>query len=246
MVARQPVVIGFASRFEGARLRSRGNTGFRFPFLLLSFSGPIANVGGKQNGHQGSLGNFLMKILLVLNTFDSRTTGVARHAHFLQEAFTALGHRSGVLFLWGTNRRLFFQRALSLMAPFWGLLCILFFLFRHPKPDLVCIHTEAAAGYVGLRRFFKGFPPCIAISYGSDELKWLLEKEEERLGLTQIKWISKKIREPFVLKPARYALRHADGIQTASRGEIEFYHRVYGSIPAGCFSSRMAWDPLSS
>jgi glycosyltransferase involved in cell wall biosynthesis len=93
--------------------------------------------------------------------------------------------------------------------------------------DVLAIHSLEGAFYVLLRILFKSLPPCVIISFGSDEQRWELEKEEERLGFRSIPFFSKIFYYLFMVLQARFATRHADHVIVAARTEISFYTNRY-------------------
>lgn len=160
-----------------------------------------------------------MKILMVAAVPNSRTGGAARIMHFLRQETIRQGHRTDLLFANGMPRLLF------LFLP------LLRTLFARDRYDIVNLHTQAAPLYVWLRRLFRKLPPAVIHSYGSDDLRWQLEKEEERFGLRRIPLKSKLLYEPLVIGPIRYATRHADHVIVAARSEREFHLSAYGMDP---------------
>jgi phosphatidylinositol alpha-mannosyltransferase len=108
----------------------------------------------------------------------------------------------------------------------------MFRMMRRNGPyDIVNIHTLEGAPYVALRKVFRTLPKCVSTSQGSDELRWELEREEERLGHRKIRPAAKLFYYNLVVRQGRFAARHGDHVVTAARSEKEFYERAYGRNP---------------
>lgn len=102
-------------------------------------------------------------------------------------------------------------------------------LWRSRGPyDIINIHTLGGSLYIWLRKIFKHLPPCVIVSHGSDELRWELEREEERLGLRPLSWRAKIFYYNLVIRQGRFSTRHADHVITMAASEKEFYVRHYG------------------
>jgi glycosyltransferase involved in cell wall biosynthesis len=167
-----------------------------------------------------------MKILFVSNTPDSRTGGMGRIMHHLRDEMEKNGHKVDLIFQEGVPQ-LPFRRLSELLYP-WLLLPILCRKWGKGRPDIVAIHSLEAGPYVFFRRFNKKLPPCVLVSYGSDELRWEVEKEEDRLGFRKLRLFSKLFYYNLVIRAARSATRHADHVMVAARNEIDFYENRYG------------------
>ncbi len=173
-----------------------------------------------------------MKILMISRVPNSRTGGAARIMYHLSEEMTRRGHQMDLLFqedvpdLLGWCGLTGVSFPFSLLIPFWR-------LSRTRGPyDIVNLHTLAGVTYVWLRSTFRRLPRAAIMSYGADELRWEVEKEEDRLGLRPLPWMSKLLYEPLVIRGVRYATRHADHVITAARTEKDFFIQAYGMDPS--------------
>ncbi len=172
-----------------------------------------------------------MKIVMAMNTLNTRTGGPARHMRYMQEELARQNHQIDLLFAEDIPDPL---RSLGLTSLTFPVLLLLL-LWRHGRDrgrcDLVNIHTLEGAVYVWLRRFLRRLPPCVIISHGSDELRWQLELEEERLGYKPLSWKTKWLYYNLIIRQARYATRYADHVITMSSAEKEFYIERYRMSP---------------
>lgn len=177
-----------------------------------------------------------MKILMISNAVNSRTAGVARIMHYLREEAVRLGHQFDLVFRDDVFDPFGSIGLRSVTFP-WSVLGTIRRLFRERGPyDVVNLHTLAAFGYVWLRQRWPSLPKCVVMSYGSDELRWELEKEEARLGLRPISWKAHWLYEPAVIAPVRYAIRHTDHVFVEAQSERQFYISRHG-IPANRVSA---------
>lgn len=164
-----------------------------------------------------------MKILMISNAVNSRTTGVARIMHYLREEAVRLGHQFDLVFRDDVFDPFGSIGLRSGTFP-WSVLGTIRRLFRERGPyEVVNLHTLAAFGYVWLRQRRPSLPKCVVMSYGSDELRWELEKGEARLSLRPIRWKARRFYFPTVVRPARYAIQHADHVIVGAQSEKEFY-----------------------
>jgi glycosyltransferase involved in cell wall biosynthesis len=168
-----------------------------------------------------------MKVISICNTPNSRTAGMARCMHPVAEELRKKGHTAELFFREDAFN--FPGRRLNDLLFPWLMLISLFKKWREEgRPDVVAIHTLEGAPYILLRRLFKNLPPCVLISHGADELRWELEKEEERLGLRRLRLFSKIFYFNVIIRQARFATRHADHVIVAASPEIDFYEKRYG------------------
>jgi glycosyltransferase involved in cell wall biosynthesis len=115
--------------------------------------------------------------------------------------------------------------------PFLVFLVIRRLVQKNGPYDIVNIHSLGGAFYVFLRKIIKWLPKCVIKSYGGDELRWELEKEEHKLGFRRLGLKSRVFYYNLIIRQARYAIRWADHVITADRSEREFYIKVYGRDP---------------
>ena len=172
-----------------------------------------------------------MKILMITKVPDSRTGGAARIMHYLRDELNRQGHQADLLFhenVWDPLGRF----GLSGVSYPWLMLFAISRLTRiNGGYDIVNIHTLEGAVYVWLRTIFHWLPKCVIMSYGADELRWEVEKEEERLGLRPLRLRSKLLYYNLIIRQARFAARHADHVITAARSEKTFYEKAYNRLP---------------
>lgn len=179
-----------------------------------------------------------MKILFITNAPDSKTAGMAKIMHCLADELNRRGHSVDLLFqesvgVFKENRRLHeFFFPLLMMIP------ILKMWQRGGSHDIVAIHSLEAGFYVFLRLFIKSLPPCVMVSYGHDEMRWNLEKEEERLGFRKLSLFSKIFYYHMMIGRSRFATRYADHVMVTARTEITYNKEKYG-VP----ESRMSFIP---
>ncbi len=172
-----------------------------------------------------------MKILMIACTPNTRTGGVSRIMHFLREAVVRQGHSMDLIFSDDVPNPLGWLGLGGITFPFLVLLP-LYRLARTRGPyDVISLQTLAGAPYIGLRRVFRKLPPGVIMSYGSDELRWRLEMEEDRLGLRKLRLKARFLYEAAVIRPVRYATRHADHVICGARSEKDFYVRSYPMDP---------------
>ncbi len=172
-----------------------------------------------------------MKILMITNVPDTRTGGAARIMHYLRDELDRQGHQADLLFhenVWDPLGRF----GLSGVSYPWLMLFTISRVMRiNGAYDIVNIHTLEGAVYVWLRTIFRWLPQCVIMSYGADELRWEVEKEEESLGLRPLCLRSKLLYYNLIIRQARFAARHADHIITAARSEKTFYEKAYNRLP---------------
>lgn len=173
-----------------------------------------------------------MKILMVSNARNTRTGGVARIMHFLREAITRQGHRMDLIFGDDVPDPLGWCGLTSLTFPIIVLLKIHYLIRKNGNYDIVNIHTLDGAPYVFLRRIMKHLPKGVIMSYGADELRWEVEKKEDRLGFRPLGPKARILYYNLVIRQARYATRWADHVITAAQCEKAYYIKVYGRNPA--------------
>jgi glycosyltransferase involved in cell wall biosynthesis len=92
-------------------------------------------------------------------------------------------------------------------------------LCRSPqRPDVVEIHEPLAAPYCFLRRRIPllALPPCVVVSYGSEERHWRATRNRGRVVGRRPRLRSRVVARTIVLPQARYALRHADHVLVPS------------------------------
>lgn len=164
-----------------------------------------------------------MKIIFSANAQLSRTMGLSRCFILLGEALQRQGHI--VRFLMGPDvggcRG---GKGLSLLTfPMFVIKPLVDLVRREGDCDIACMHTLAAWAYVALRKVFRWLPPCVIYSCGDDTLRWRKEEEEERLGYRRLGWKAKIFYYNLVIRPSRFALRHADHIVTPVTSEKDFY-----------------------
>lgn len=180
-----------------------------------------------------------VKILFACNTPDSRVTGMAKIMHAFADELRVNGHTVDMIF----RNHLPYTPALRRISEILFPVLLIFKILRlwqrgSGKHDLVAIHSLEGAVYVLLRKIFRHWPPCVIVSYGSDEMRWMLELEEDRLGLRPLNAVT-KISYPAVwISQARYATRHAAHVMLTAKSEITFNREHYG-IP----ESRMTFIP---
>ncbi len=172
-----------------------------------------------------------MKILMVSNVRNTRTGGAARIMHFLREATINQGHKMDLIFADDVPDPFGWCGLTGVTFPFLVLPTIRRHAQENGPYDIVNIHTLGGAVYVFLRKHFHRLPKCVIMSYGADELRWELEKEEDRLGLKRLGMKSRLFYYNLIIRQARYATRWADHVFTAARTEKEFYIRTYGRNP---------------
>lgn len=175
-----------------------------------------------------------MRIAFIANTPDSRETGIAKIMNSLADALCAQNHSVDLIF--GEAIPFPGPRQLKDILFSAAILPRLRKLWRNDGPhDVVAIHSMSAAPYVWTRGFKKSLPPCVVVSYGSDEMRWNLEKEEAALGLRPLRLISKIFYGHISIRAARFATRCADHVMVAAKSEIAFYQSQYG-MPASKIS----------
>lgn len=172
-----------------------------------------------------------MKILMIARTQNTRIGGVARIMHFLREAMARQGHQMDLIFTDDVPDPLGWLGLGGITFPFFALLPLVRLARTRGPYDVVNLQTLASAPYIGLRRAFRKLPPGVMMSYGSDELRWHLELEEERLGFRRIRFKARFLYEAAVIRPIRYATRHADHVICGARSEKNFYARSYRMDP---------------
>lgn len=172
-----------------------------------------------------------VKILMIARTKNTRTGGVARIMHFLREAMIRQGHQIDLVFSDDVPNPLGWLGFGGITFSLFALLP-LYRLSRANGPyDVVNLQTLAGAFFIRLRRAFRRLPPGVIMSYGSDELRWQLELEEERLGLHRLGLKARLLYGSAIIRPVRYATRHADHVICGAHSEKEFYVRSYRMDP---------------
>lgn len=174
-----------------------------------------------------------MKILFICNTPNSRNTGMAKIINYTADEMRRSGHDVDLIFREDVVSFGSFRRVSEILFPF-----LLFFPMgrlwkKKGKHDAVAIHSLEGAFYVLLRKFFKHLPPCLIISFGSDEMRWELELEEDKLGLRKLRKTTKFLYPLIWIGQARFATKYADHVIVSARSEISFYQQRYGMNPAG-------------
>ncbi len=169
-----------------------------------------------------------MKILFACNTPDSRTAGMAKIMHSIADELVREGHSVDLLFRESVPVFQRFRRLHDLLFSFLLMLPVCRLWREKGRHDVVAIHSLEGFFYVLLRKFVRSLPPCVIVSYGSDEMRWELEKEEERLGFRKIRLFSKIFYYNLVIRPARFATKHADHVMVAAKSEIDYYVSCYG------------------
>ena len=169
-----------------------------------------------------------MKILVIYNVPNNRTGGAARYVHYTRDELIKLGHEVDVLFAEDVPAPFGWKRLSLSTYPFFMLLRMFRMMQRDGQYDIINIHTLEGAAYVLLRKIFRGLPRCVITSQGSDELRWELEKEEERLGYRKIRPTAKLFYYNLIVRQGRFATKYSDHVITAARSEKEFYEKVYG------------------
>lgn len=163
-----------------------------------------------------------LRILIACNVPNTQNQGAARHMHYLKKELNELGHEVDLLFADDVPAPLG-SGMTGLTFPFLMLLPIVRLTQTRGRYDIIQIHTLVGAVYVFLRRLFKWLPPCIIFSEASDELRWQLEKEEDRLGYIHLGWKQKLLYYNLIIRQARYATRYADHIIIPNNPEKDFY-----------------------
>jgi glycosyltransferase involved in cell wall biosynthesis len=169
-----------------------------------------------------------MKILVIYNVPNNRTGGAARCLHYTRDELIKLGHEVDLLFAEDVPAPFGWKRLALATYPFFMLSQIFRMMRRNGRYDIINIHTLEGAPYVLLRKIFRTLPKCVISSQGSDELRWKLEKEEERLGHRRIRPTAKLFYYNLIVRQGRFATKHADHVITVARSEKEFYQRAYG------------------
>ncbi len=173
-----------------------------------------------------------MKLLFAANTPDSRSAGIAKIMNCLADSLRLKGHRVDLIFHISLPHWKWSRRVSDLSFPIALSNHIAHLTKSGERYDAVAIHSLSAAPYIFLRQFHQNLPPCVLVSYGADQMRWDLEKEEERLGFHSIRLFSKLFYPALVLAPVRYAVKHADKIMVAARSEIDFFEKFCGVAPA--------------
>lgn len=169
-----------------------------------------------------------MKILMVNNITNSFTGGAARVNHFLREEFLRLGHHVDLIFKDDVPDPFGKTDLANITFPILACFKILRTMRTRGRYDVIVLHTLGGAPYVLCRKLFKMLPPCVILSYGGDELRWELEKEEDRLGYRKLNRRSKLLYYNLVVRQVRFAIRNADHVITSSKPENKFYTNRYG------------------
>ncbi len=172
-----------------------------------------------------------MKILIVTRVLNTRTGGAARIVHGLSEALRRRGHQVDLIFTEEVPDPLRVFHLSGITFPILALLPIRRLTRTRGPYDIVQLHTLAGAPYVWLKKRFPRLPKSVILSYGADEQRWDLEKEEARLGLKPLKLWARLFYPSLVIGPVRYATRHADHVITAAQSEKRFYRETYRMAP---------------
>jgi glycosyltransferase involved in cell wall biosynthesis len=151
--------------------------------------------------------------------------------YYLREEMVKQGHHVDLIFAEDVPDPLVWCGLRNLTFPLLMLWTMRRFAKANGPYDIINIHTLGGAVYVFLRKVFRWLPQCVIVSHGADELRWELEKEEERLGFRPLGWKAKLLYYNLVIRLARYATRHADHVITMATSEKEFYLRRYGIHP---------------
>ncbi len=169
-----------------------------------------------------------MRILFAANTPDSRSSGIAKIMNCLAGALKNQGHSVDLLFRENIPGLPNSRRLSEVLFPFYLAEAIRKHSKQHGRPDIIALHSLAGAFYVFLRRWNSALPPCVIVSYGADEMRWELEREEERLGFRKIRLFSKIFYFNFFIRLARYAVQGADHVLVSARCEIDYFEKKYG------------------
>ncbi len=169
-----------------------------------------------------------MNILVIYNVPNNRTGGASRYVHYIRDELIELGHEVDLFFAEDVPTPFGWKRLSGLTYPLFMLPRMFRMMRRNGRYDIINIHTLEGAVYVLLRKIFRGLPKCVITSQGSDELRWNLEKEEERLGYRRIRPTAKLFYNNLIVRQGRFATKYSDHVITAARSEKEFYERVYG------------------
>jgi len=163
---------------------------------------------------------------MACNVPNTQTQGAARHMHYLKKELSKLGHEVELLFTEDVPAPLG-SGMTGLTFPFLLLLPIIRLTQTKGRYDIIQIHSLEGAVYVFLRRIFKWLSPCIIFSEGSDELRWEVEKEEEKLGYKHLGWKKRILYYNLIIRQARYATRYADHVIVPNNPEKDFYVKTY-------------------
>ncbi|HUZ81994.1 MAG TPA: glycosyltransferase family 4 protein, partial [Gaiellaceae bacterium] len=95
---------------------------------------------------------------------------------------------------------------------------------RGDEFDVLEIHEPIAFGYCLFRRFARGgsLPPCVVISYGSEERRWREGLVRDGIRGTRRSRKSRILVPLTLVRPARYALRHADHVLVPSAPDLSY------------------------
>ncbi len=179
-----------------------------------------------------------MKILFAANTRSSKNSGIAKILNCLAEDLIKKGNTVEVIFSPDVISANLPRKFSELLFG----LTLLIKMSRLPRQkgpfDIVALHSLDAWAYVLLRKVFPNLPPCVAVSYGHDEMRWELEKEEDALGLRKLSWFSKFFYYGLVVSRARFAFKRADHVMVTAKTELAYNQKKYG-IP----ENRMTFIP---
>lgn len=153
---------------------------------------------------------------------------MAKIMNSIADELTREGHAVDLIFQEDVPAFKEFRRAHGFLFSLLMLAPIFRLWKKNGRHDVVAIHSLEGAVYVLLRKFFRSWPPCVIVSYGSDEMRWEVEKEEERLGLRKIRPFSKVFYYHGIIRQARFATQHADHVMVAAKSEIGYYVKTYG------------------
>ena len=95
---------------------------------------------------------------------------------------------------------------------------------RGDEFDVVEIHEPSAFGYCLLRRLARGriLPPCVVISYGAEERRWREGLVRDGIRGTRRSMKSRILVPLMLVRPARYALKHADHVLVPSGPDLTY------------------------
>lgn len=165
---------------------------------------------------------------MIYNVPNNRTGGASRYVHYTCDELIKQGHEVDLLFAEDVPAPFGWKRLALATYPFFMLPRMFRMMRRNGRYDIINIHTLEGAPYVLLRKIFRTLPKCVITSQGSDELRWALEREEERLGHRRIRPTAKLFYYNLIVRQGRFATKHSDHVITAARSEKEFYERAYG------------------
>lgn len=181
---------------------------------------------------------------MVSNVSKAPTGGAARIMYSLRNEFLKLGHQADLIFIEDVPDPLRRCGLGNLTFPFFMLLPLWRFTRARGPYDIVNIQLLSGAVYAWLRTISKRLPKCVGMSYGADELRWEMEKEEARLGLRPLGLKSRILYYHLVIRQSRYTVRHADHVLTAAAAERVFFESSYHMNPGRISVIPFGVDPV--